>query len=107
MPKFFQFICAQTGAQQVKLFAIGKGQHSQGGIILVVVCSLSRVQLFANLWTAAHQASLSSTISRNLLKFMSIQLVMPSYHLILCCPLLFLPSISPSISIFSNNTSGS
>ena len=42
MPKFFQFICAQTGAQQVKLFAIGKGQHSQGGIILVVVCSLSQ-----------------------------------------------------------------
>ena len=61
MPKFFQFVCAQTGAQQVKLFAIGKGQHSQGGIILIVVCSLSRVQLSATLWTAAHQASLSST----------------------------------------------
>ena len=53
-------------------------------------------------WTAAHQASLSITNSRNLLKLMSIKLVMPSNHLTLCCPLLLLPSIFPSIRVFSN-----
>ena len=52
----------------------------------------------------AHQASLSFTISRSLLKLMSIKLVMPSNHLILCCPLLFLPSIFPSIKVFSNES---
>ena len=52
-------------------------------------------------WTAGYQASLSFTISQSLLKLMSTHLVMPSNHLILCCPLLFLPSIFPSISIFS------
>ena len=57
------------------------------------VQSLSRVRLFATLWTTAHQASLSITNSRTSLKFMSIELVMPSSHLILCHPLLFLPSI--------------
>ena len=65
---------------------------------------LSRVRLFATPWTAAHQASLSITNSRSLLKFMSIELVMPSNHLILCCPLLLLPSIFPSIRIFSNES---
>ena len=53
-------------------------------------------------WTAAHQDSLSITNSWSLLKFMSIELVMPSNHLILCHPLLFLPSIFPSIRVFSN-----
>ena len=53
-------------------------------------------------WTAAHQASLSFTISRSFLKLMSIELVMPSNHLILCCPLLLLPSIFPSIRVFSS-----
>ena len=53
-------------------------------------------------WTAACQASLSFTISRSLLRFMSIESTMPSDHLILCCLLLFLPSIFPSIRIFSN-----
>ena len=53
-------------------------------------------------WTAAHQASLSFTISRSLLKFMSIESVMPSNHLILCHPLLLLPSVFPSIRVFSN-----
>ena len=61
---------------------------------------LSRVQLFATLWTAAHQASLSISNSRSLLKLMSIELVMPSNHLILCCPLLLPPSIFPSIRVF-------
>ena len=55
-------------------------------------------------WTAAHQASLSITNSRGLLKLMSIELVMPSNHLILCHPLLFLPSIFPSIRVFSNES---
>ena len=53
-------------------------------------------------WTAAHQASLSITSSWSLLKLMSIKSVMPSNHLILCCPLLLLPSIFPSIRVFSN-----
>ena len=64
---------------------------------------LSRVQLFATPWTAARQASLSITNSQSLLKLMSIELVMPSNHLILCCPLL-LPSIVPSIRVFSNES---
>ena len=68
----------------------------------VVVQLLSHGQLFATPWTAACQASLSSTISWSWLKFMSIELVMLSNHLILCCPLLFLPSIFPSIRFFSN-----
>ena len=55
-------------------------------------------------WTAAHQASLSFTISQSLLKLMSIESVMPSNHLILCCPLLLLPSIILSIRVFSNES---
>ena len=66
------------------------------------VQSLSRVQLFATPWTVACQASLSITNSRSLLKLMSIESVMPSNHLILCCPFLLLPSIFPSIRVFSN-----
>ena len=67
-----------------------------------VVQSLSHVQLFATPSTAAHQASLSITMSQSLLKLMSIELVMLSSHLILCCPLLLLRSIFPSIRVFSN-----
>ena len=66
------------------------------------VQSLSRVRLFATPWTAAHQASLSITNSQSLLKLMSIMLVMPSNHLIPFCPLPLLPSIFPSIRVFSN-----
>ena len=69
---------------------------------IVVVQLLSHVQLFATPWTAACQASLSFTMSWSLLKLMSIESVMPSNHLILCCPLLLLPSIFPSIKVFSN-----
>ena len=65
---------------------------------------LSRVQLFATPWTAAHQASLSITNSRSLLQLMSIQSMIPSNHLILCRPLLLLPSIFPSIRVFSNES---
>ena len=68
------------------------------------VQSLSRIRLFATPWTAAHQASLSITNSQGLLKPMSIGSVMPSNHLILCHPLLLLPSIFPSIRLFSNES---
>ena len=68
------------------------------------VQSLSHVQLFATPWTAAHQASLPITNSWSLLKLMSIESVMPSNHLILCHPLLLLPSIFPSIRVFSNKS---
>ena len=69
--------------------------------MLAVVLSLSRVQLFTTPWNAARQASLSFTVSRNLFKLMSIESVMPSNHLVLCRPLL-LPSIFPSIRVFSS-----
>ena len=69
---------------------------------VVVVQSLSHVPLFVTPWTAAHQASLSITNSRSLLKLMSIELVMSSDYVILCHLLLFLPSIFPSIRVFSN-----
>ena len=65
---------------------------------------LSHVWFIATPWTAAHQASLSSTNSQSLLKLMSIELVIPSNHLILHCPLLFLPSIFPSIRVFSKES---
>lgn len=68
------------------------------------VRSLSCVRLFVTPWTAARQASLSVTISWSLLKLMSITSVMPSNHLILCYPLLLLPSIFPSIRVFSSES---
>ena len=71
---------------------------------MVVVQSLTRVQLFVIPWTAAHQASLSIINSHSLLKLMSIESMMPSSHLILCHPLLLLPSIFPSIRVFSNES---
>ena len=66
--------------------------------------SRSCVWLFVIPWTAARQASLSITNSRSLLRLMNIELVMPSSHLILCLPLLLLPSIFPSITVFSNES---
>ena len=69
-----------------------------------VQLSLSRAQLFVTSWTAAHQASLSTTNSQSLFKLMSIELVIPSNYLILCHPLLLLPSILPSIRVFSNES---
>ena len=68
------------------------------------VHSLSHVRLFATPWTAAHQTSLSVTNCQSLLKLMSIESVMPSNHFILCHPLLLLPSILPSIRVFSNES---
>ena len=66
--------------------------------------SLSRVRLFATPWIAALQASLSITNSRSLLKLMSVELVMPSNHLIICRPLLLPPPIPPNIRVFSNES---
>ena len=74
----------------------------KGSGIFSSVQSLNCVQLFAIPWTTALQASLSITNSRSLLKHMSIESVIPSNHLILCCPLLLPPSIFPSIRVFSN-----
>ena len=64
----------------------------------------SPIRLFVIPWITAHQASLSITNSRSLPKLMSIELVMPSSHLILCCPLLLLPPIRPSIRVLSNES---
>ena len=88
------------------IFMIYKSPKTSGPIFLsffthtVQFSILSHVQIFVTPWTAAHQASLSITNSWSLLKFMSIESMMPSNHLILCHPLLLLPSIVPSIRIF-------
>ena len=74
------------------------------GSFYISVQSLSRVWLFATPWIAARQASLSITNSRSLLKLISIESVMPSNHLILCRPLLLLPSVFPSIRVFSKKS---
>jgi len=71
-------------------------------LVFVAVQSLSLIWLFAVPWTAAHQAFLTFTIFWSLLKLISIESVMPCSHLILCCPLLLLPSIFPSIRVFFN-----
>ena len=83
------------------------GNHMDKGACQAIVQfssvqSLSRVQIFATPWTAAHQASLSFNNSRSCSN--STELVMPSNHLILCHPLLCLPSVFPSIRVFSNET---
>ena len=75
-----------------------------GSVQFSSVQSLSRVRLFATPWIAARQASLSITNSRSSPRLTSIESVMPSSHLILCCPLLLLPPIPPSIRVFSNDS---
>ena len=87
-----------------KLFLKNDYSSSQWAVKCIVVQSLSCVWLFVTPWTAAHQASLSSTVSWSLLKLMSAESVMPSNHLIFCRPPL-LPSIFPSIRVFSNEYS--
>ena len=90
--------------------SVGEGEDGMNWEIriniymLSSVQSLSHVRLFVTPWTAVCRASLSLTNSRSLLKFMSIKLVMPSKHLILCLPRLLLPSIFPSIRVFSNES---
>ena len=83
---------------------MGSEGHGRGWRTIVVVQSLSCIPLFEIPWTAALQASLSLTISLRLPKLMSIELVTPSSHLILCRPLLLLPSILPSSRVFSNES---
>ena len=83
------------------------GDEKKTGIAILQfssVQSLSRVWLFATPWIAAHQASLSITISQGSLKLTSTESVMPSSHLILCCPLFLLPTIPPSIRVFCNES---
>ena len=84
--------------------SLGLVETPQAGHLVVAVQSLSRVQLFVTRWTAARQASLSSSISWCFLKLRSVESVMPSNHLFLSCPLLLLPSIFPSIQVFSSES---
>ena len=79
-------------------------EFSLGSVQFSSVQLLSHVWLFVTLWTTARQASLSTTNSQSLPKLMSIESVMPSNRLILCCPLLLLPSIFPSIRVFSDES---
>ena len=95
------FFSPQLGTLLLYLFAV---VYIANQTHLASVQSLSHVQLFATPWTAARQASLSITNSWSLPKLMSIELVMPSNHLILYRPLLLLPSIFPSIKVFSNES---
>ena len=94
-----------TGLSLIKWLKVKSGPQvylgEQGSSVNVVVQLLSHVQLFVTPWTAARQASLSITISWSLLKLMSVESMMPSNHLILCLPLLLLPSVFPSIRVFS------
>ena len=79
--------------------------ETTAGYIFVVAQSLSHIQCFVIPWTVARQASLSFTVSQSsLLRLMSIESMMPSNHLIFCCPLLLLPSILPSIRGFSSES---
>ena len=78
--------------------------EQQSDLVIRSVQSLRHVRLFVTPWTAARQASLSFTISQSLLRLISIESVMPSSHLILCHPLLLLPSIFPSIRVFSKES---
>ena len=98
-----QYFCLENpmdrGTWQVTVYGVAKSWTHFSSIQ-----SISRVQLFVTPWTTASQASLSITSSRILLKLISIELVMPSNHLILCLPLLLLPPIPPSIRVFSNES---
>ena len=94
---------ASSNYEGVNKFGAPLGTTCQSLVCVVVdVHSLSHVWLFATPWIAERQASLSFTISQSLLKLMSIESVMPSNHLVLCHLLLLLPSIFPSIRVFSN-----
>ena len=99
-----------SGCQMEPSFAVShsemfpKSRERLTCLPAVVLESLSHVQLFATPWTAAHQAFLFFTIFWSLLRLTSIESVMPSSHLTLCCSLFLLPSIFPSIRVFSNES---
>ena len=92
-------LCTRHCVQGIKLIALTNCHRSSNRDIVVVVQSLSHVQLFATPWTAARQASLSFTIPQSLLKLTFVESVMPSNHLILCRPPFLLPQIPPSIRV--------
>ena len=94
-PSWIMFLALSVPSSSVPLFSF---------LEITSVQLLSRVQLFVTPWTAARQASLTITNSQSLLKFLSIESVMLSNHLILCCPLFLPPSIFPSIRVFSNES---
>ena len=103
-PDNLLFLSLRVLLRVLLLLHWGSFQQRLARVQFSSVQALSHVQLFATPWTAAHQASLSITISRSSLKLMSIELVMPSSHLILCRPLLLLPPIPPSVRIFSSES---
>ena len=96
-------ICWYSGTPILPKCWLGYGMYILIILYIVVVQLLSPVQLFVTPWNATRQSSLSFTVSQSLLKLMSIELVMPPNHFILCCPLL-LPSIFPSIRVFCNES---
>ena len=98
------FLFCETGAVSLKMYAYLTWPLVNILVRWFSIQLFSRVWLFATPWTTAHQASLSITNSWSLPKLMSIESVMPSSHLILCCSLLLLPSIFPSITVFSNES---
>ena len=95
---------SQAGYWRVLKNSVAIPERNKDLLQFSSVQSLSRVRLFVTPWIAARQASLYITNSWSLLKLISIESVMPSNHLILCCPLLLLPSIFPSIRVFSNQS---
>ena len=95
---------AYAHSQSIKFPAYTNCQRKESILFLYLVHSFRHIQLFATPWTTVHQTSLSITNSWSLLKLMAIESVMPSNHLILCLPLLLLPSIFPSIRVFSNES---
>ena len=99
-----QSLQSQMGSQQHFFSWQRKNTFSCFMLLFLLFSCSGCVQLFATAWTAAHQASLFFTISYSLLKLMSIKSEMPSNHLIFCHPLLLLPSIFPSIRVFSNES---
>ena len=94
-PSWIMFLALSVPSSSAPLFSF---------LEITSVQLLSRIQLFVTLWTAACQASLTITNSQSLLKLMSIESVMPSNHLILCCHLFLPPSIFPCIRVFSNES---
>ena len=97
-------VCKKKQKQKQKTLQVGEYKDVWRLEEIKSFQSLSHVRIFVTLWSAERQASLSITNDRGLLKLMSLELVMPSNHLILCHPFILLPSIFPSIRVFSNES---